>query len=188
MLGLSKHTLNKKDNKTNDNNVTIGYFSISITYDADIEMIKPALFKILKEYGNIKLLLLGELILRGNFTNYINKIIKMKFTDCWQLPEMISNVDINVTLLEKTMFNQAKSENVWVEASLVKVPTIANNLCSLKKNSIIHNETGLLCDGVNDWCMSLKKLINNQELRKYIGEMHIMFVNENIMPYIQEKN
>ena len=57
MLGLSKHTLNKKDNKTNDNNVTIGYFSISITYDADIEMIKSALFKILKEYGNIKLLL-----------------------------------------------------------------------------------------------------------------------------------
>ena len=58
---------------------------------------------------------------------------------------MISNVDINVTLLEKTMFNQAKSENVC----LVKVPTIANNLCSVK-NSIIHNETGLLCDGVND--------------------------------------
>jgi hypothetical protein len=36
--------------------------------------------------------------------------------------------------------------------------------------------------------MSLKKLINNQELRKYIGEMHIMLVNENIMPHIQEKN
>lgn len=169
MLGLSKHTLNKKDNKTNDNNVTIGYFSISITYDADIEMIKPALFKILKEYGNIKLLLLGELILRGNFTNYINKIIKMKFTDCRQLPEIISNVDINITLFEKTIFNQAKSENIWVEASLVKVPTIANNLCSLK-NSIIHNETWLLCDNINDWYISLKKLINIQELRKYIGE------------------
>ena len=149
MLGLSKHTLNKKDNKTNDNNVTIGYFSISITYDADIEMIKPALFKTSKEYGNIKLLLLGELILRGNFTNYINNIIKMKFTDCRQLPEIISNVDINITLFEKTIFNQAKSENIWVEASLVKVPTIANNLCSLK-NSIIHNETWLLCDNIND--------------------------------------
>ena len=100
---------------------------------------------------------------------------------------MISNVDINVTLLEKTMFNQAKSENVWVEASLVKVPTIASNIGSFK-NSIRHNETGLLCDNVNDWYISLKALIINQELRKYIGEMHIMFVNENIMPYIQEKN
>ena len=82
MWGLSKHTLNKKDNKTNDNNVTIGYFSISIANNAYIEMIKPALFEMLKEYGKIKILLLGELILRGNFTNYINKIIKMKFTDC----------------------------------------------------------------------------------------------------------
>ena len=73
----------------------------------------------------------------------------MKFTDCRQLPEIISNVDINITLFEKTIFNQAKSENIWVEASLVKVPTIANNLCSLK-NSIIHNETWLLCDNIND--------------------------------------
>ena len=86
MWGLSKHTLNKKDNKKNNNNIVIEYFSISIAYNADIEMIKPALFKILKEYGNIKLLLLGELILRGNFTNYINKLIKMKYTDCRQLP------------------------------------------------------------------------------------------------------
>ena len=136
MWGLSKHILNKKDNKTNDNNVTIGYFSISIANNAYIEMIKPALFEMLKEYGKIKLLLLGELILRGNFTNYINT-------------EMISNVDINITLFEKTIFNQAKSENIWVEASLVEVPTIANNLCSLK-NSIIHNETWLLCDNTND--------------------------------------
>ena len=88
--------------------------------------------------------------------------------------------------MEKTIFNQAKSENIWVEASLVKVPTIANNLCSLK-NSIKNNETGLLCNNMNDWYISLKNLINNQELRKYIGAMHIMFVYENIIPYIKEK-
>ena len=52
---------------------------------------------------------------------------------------------------------------------MVKVPTIASNIGSFK-NSIRHNETGLLCDNINDWYISLKSLINNQELRKYIGE------------------
>ena len=169
MWELSKNALITKSNKTNGNNVTIGYFSGSITHNSDIEMIKPALIKILKEYDNVKLLFLGELTLQENFINYTEKIINKKFTDWRQLPKIISNVDINIAPLENTIFNQAKSENKWVEASLVKVPTIASNIGSFK-NSIRHNETGLLCDNINDWYISLKTLINNQELRKYIGE------------------
>ena len=169
MWRLSKNALIKKGNKTNGDNVIIGYFSGSITHNSDIEMVKPALFKILKEYDNVKLLFLGELTSQENFTNYKNKIINEKFTDYRQLPEIISNVDINIAPLEDTIFNQAKSENKWVEASLVKVPTIASNIGSFK-NSIRHNETGLLCDNINDWYISLKTLINNQELRKYVGE------------------
>ena len=169
MWGLSKNALIKKGNKKNGDNVIIGYFSGSITHNSDIEMVKPALFKILKEYDNVKLLFLGELTSQKNFTNYTNKIITKKFTDWRQLPEIISNVDINIAPLEDTIFNKAKSENKWVEASLVKVPTIASNIGSFK-NSIRHNETGLLCDNINDWYISLKTLINNQELRKYIGE------------------
>ena len=58
MWELSKNALITKSNKTNGNNVTIGYFSGSITHNSDIEMIKPALIKILKEYDNVKLLFL----------------------------------------------------------------------------------------------------------------------------------
>jgi len=170
MWSLSEYALIKKRNKNNDNNITIGYFSGSITHNADIEMIKPALFKILKEYDNVNLLFLGELTLQNNFTNYTNKIINKKFTDWRQLPEIISNVDINIAPIEDTIFNQAKSENKWVEASLVKVPTIASNVGAFK-DVIIHNETGLLCNNnINDWYISLKTLIDNKELRKYLGE------------------
>ena len=38
------------------------------------------------------------------------------------------------------------------------------------KDVIIHNETGLLCNDIKDWYISLKDLINNQKLRKIIGE------------------
>ena len=60
-MGIKKNALIKKGNKTSGNNVTIGYFIGSITHNSDIKMIKPALFKILKEYDNIKLLFLDEL-------------------------------------------------------------------------------------------------------------------------------
>ena len=56
-----------------------------------------------------------------------------------------------------------------MEAALVKVPTIASNVGAFKQ-VINHNLTGLLCDDVNDWYISLKNLIYNKELRKYIGE------------------
>ena len=170
MWSLSEYALIKKRNKNNDNNITIGYFSGSITHNADIEMIKLALFKILKEYDNVNLLFLGELTLEKNFTNYTNKIINKKFIDWRKLPEIISNVDINIAPIEDTIFNQAKSENKWLEAALVKVPTIASNVGAFK-DVIIHNETGILCNNnINDWYISFKALINNKDLRKYLGE------------------
>ena len=61
-----------------------------------------------------------------------------------------------------------KSENKWVEASLVKVPTVASNYGEVKR-IIKQNETGLLCSDLNDWYISLKTLINNESLRKIIG-------------------
>ena len=41
------------------------------------------------------------------------------------MPELIVSIDINIALIEDTIFNEAKRENKWVEAALVKVPIIA---------------------------------------------------------------
>ena len=169
MWKLSQIALNKKINKTNNENIIIGYFSGSITHDSDIEMIKPALIKILKEFNNVQLLLSGVITYPDDLKIFNNKIIKKNFTDWRELPEIISKVDINIAPIEDTIFNEAKSENKWVEASLVKIPTIASNVGAFKK-VIVHNETGLLCNNINEWYISLKTLINNEILRKYIGE------------------
>lgn len=169
MWKISQDALIKKDNITNNENIIIGYFSGSITHISDIEMIKPALIQILKEFKNVQLLLLGELALPDLLNDFPNQIINKTFIDWRELPEIISNVDINIAPLEKNIFNEAKSENKWVEASLVKVPTIASN-CGGFKEVIKNNETGLLCNDINEWYNSLKILINNEYLRKIIGE------------------
>jgi len=169
MWKLSQKALNKNYNKTKNESIIIGYFSGSITHDSDIEMIKDALIKILNENKNVQLLLLGELSEPDYLIEFSSRIIRRTFIDWRELPEIISNVDINIAPIENTIFNAAKSENKWVEAALVKVPTIASNVGAFKQ-VIYHNLTGLLCDDVKEWYISLKNLIYNKELRKNIAE------------------
>ena len=85
------------------------------------------------------------------------------------MPEIISNIDINISPITNNIFNEGKSENKWVEAALVKVPTIASNFGAFK-NVIYQNKTGLLCSNNKDWYLSLKTLIKNENLRKTLGE------------------
>ena len=169
MCKLSNEALALKKTKKKKDNIIIGYFSGSITHNSDIEMIKFALIKILKEFKNVKLLLFGELSFPNFLTEFSSQIITKNFTNWKMLPQIISSVDINIAPIEKTIFNAAKSENKWVEASLVKVPTISSDYGEFK-NVIIHNETGLLCSETIDWYDSLKALITNEKLRRYLGE------------------
>lgn len=168
MWKLSKKALVNKDISKNDNHIIIGYFSGSISHKPDIEMIKPALLKILKKFRNVKLLLLGELEI-PDFYEFSSQIIYKKFVNWKKLPKIISKVDINIAPIENNVFNSAKSENKWVEAALVKVPTVASNFGAFQQ-VIIHNETGLLCSNNKEWYLSLKTLIKNGNLRKIIGE------------------
>ena len=177
MWKISQNALTNKDNKNKGKYIIVGYFSGSITHNPDIEMIKEPLIKILKEFKNVKILLLGLLDFPNFLKEFHSQVIIKNFGNWTELPDFISNVDINIAPIESNIFNDAKSENKWVEAALVKVPTIASNFGAFKQ-SIQHNETGLLCSNMNDWYISLKNLIINENLRKTIGEKAYNFCKE----------
>ena len=169
MWKLSEMALKSSSIKKNKEYLIIGYFSGSNSHYPDIEMIKPALIKIIKEFKNVKLLISGELNITNFMDEFSSQIINKPFVNWKELPGIISKIDINIAPIESIIFNSAKSENKWVEAALVKVPTVASNYGAFK-DVIEHNKTGLLCSDINDWYLSLKNLINNKELRKIIGE------------------
>ena len=163
-----KAMINKLNIEVNNKSVIIGYLSGSITHNPDLEMIKPALKKILREYKDVKFLICGD-INTDLIDEFPDKVIKKTFIDWRKLPEIISNIDINIAPLVNNIFNQAKSENKWLEAALVKVPTVASNIGSFK--NIIQNKiTGFKCRNNNEWYRVLKKLIRKENLRKEIGE------------------
>ena len=174
MWKLSQNALMMKENATKREDIIIGYFSGSITHNYDLEIIKFALIKILREFKNVKLLLFGLLNIPSFLNEFSSQIIKHNFIDWKQLPEVISNIDINIAPIENIIFNKAKSENKWIEASLVKVPTVASNYGEFK-HVIQQNKTGILCSDQNEWYISLKTLINNKLLRRTIGENAYFF-------------
>lgn len=89
--------------------------------------------------------------------------------DWRELIKLIPSVDINLAPLENNMFNKAKSEVKWVEASIVKVPKIASDI-DIFKDVIINKKTGILCDSNDDWYNELENLIKDKNFRHNIAE------------------
>lgn len=149
--------------------VRMGYFSGSITHNDDFILVQPALIRLMREFQNTELHVVGILDIPEEMKEFEGRIITHPFCDWKQLPELISQIDINLAPLEESIFNEAKSENKWVEAALVKVPTVASNIGAFAK-MIEHNVTGLLCNNEEEWYQSLKCLITDKETRNKISE------------------
>ena len=174
MWKISRDSLININNKRIKENIVIGYLCETNSPEQELKTIKSVLIKILQEYKNVQLLLLGESEIEDFSNNFSDKIIKKTSKDWRKLFEIIKNIDINIAPIEFNLFNEIKNENKWIEASLFKIPTIASNFGVYKK-VIIHNETGILCSDMNDWYIHLKSLINNESLRKAIGEKAFNF-------------
>lgn len=167
------------ENKQVDNAyVKMGYFSGSFTHNDDFELVKPILLRLLKKYGNLQLHLVGELDLPEDLAEYNEKIVRHPFVDWKKLPELIASVDINIAPLEQGIFNEAKSENKWVEAALVKVPTVASNVGAFTR-MIENGKTGFLCSNTEEWEKALSVLIEDKEERAKIAENAYVYCMEN---------
>lgn len=161
--------------KRDSSKIIMGYFSGSITHNDDFKLIMPTIIKLLQKYDNLYLKIVGLLDLPPEMKIVEDKIIAAPFADWRELPSLIHSVDINLAPLEDTIFNEAKSENKWTEASLVKVPTIASNVGAFKE-AMRHEDTGLLCNNTKEWESSLIKLIEEPYYRQRIADQAYNFV------------
>lgn len=158
--------------------IIMGYFSGSITHNSDFELIMPTIVKLLKKYDNLYLKIVGLLDLPPEMNDVKDKIITSKFSNWTELPKIIRSVDINLAPLEDTIFNEAKSENKWTEAALVKVPTVASAVGAFKE-VIKDKETGMICKNSRQWEQALSLLIEDQSLRTEIGNQAFKYARNN---------
>ncbi len=167
MLALSLAALKRK--KQSSGCVVLGYFSGSITHNDDIRMIEPVLQRLLRENYHVRLLLAGVLSVPSQFAEFGDRIIVESFQDWTDLPELIAKADVNLVPLETSIFNEAKSENKWLEAALVKVPTVASKLGPFQE-ILEDGKTVFLCETLDEWYAVLTRLVSSPELLASVAE------------------
>ena len=166
---MARHSINAfKTVKKDESKVVLGYFSGSITHNEDFELILPSVVKLLDKYNNLYLKIVGILDLPKELQPYSHRIITIEFMDWKIMPQEIALCDINLAPLKQSIFNEAKSENKWLEAALVKVPTAASNLGAFSE--IIKNGVdGVLVDD-DEWFSKLDWLITHKSERTAIAD------------------
>lgn len=172
MLELSEKAYRQKkaEKIRRENNVVkMGYFSGSITHNDDFILIKPAIEKIMKKYSQVELHIVGILDIPEEFKEFKERVIAHPFMEWKDLPLLIAEMDINLAPIEESVFNEAKSENKWVEAALVRVPTIASNVGAFRK-MIENGKTGVLCESEVEWYTELEKMVLDSKWRIKLGE------------------
>ena len=167
----------------NEGRIRIGYLSGSITHNPDFEMVKPALVKIMDEFPQVDLMVMGYLDLPEDLARFGERIVRQPFKDWEELPKVIAGLDINLAPIEETIFNEAKSENKWTEASLCKVVTVASDFGAFRE-AIEDGKTGVLCKNGEDWYEKIKKLVEDEELRRKIAEKaHVKVMKDYVTTY-----
>ena len=169
MVEISEKAYKEQLSKKNEKVVKLGYFSGSITHNEDFELIKDSIKRIMEKHSNVELHIVGLLDIPEEFKKFEKRIVAHPFTKWQLLPELIASIDINLAPLADTIFNEAKSENKWVEAALVHIPTVASNVGAFKQ-MIQSDVTGVLCDSHEDWFTKLDQLIIDSKLRDQIGK------------------
>lgn len=180
---MVKLSLDALKSKTPHENFRIGYLSGSITHNPDFELIKSALIKILDEFPSAELHVMGLLDIPDDLKRFESRIIKKPFCDWRKLPSIIAELDVNLAPLEESIFNEAKSENKWTEAALVKTLTIASDFGAFR-NIVEDNKTGLLAKTPDDWYRKLKFAMENPDaIRKIASSAHSKAMKEYISTY-----
>jgi glycosyltransferase involved in cell wall biosynthesis len=152
-----------------DKIIRIVYGSGTSTHNVDFLEASEAIYNILVTYSNVHLRLAGILELPKKFDNVKEQIERIGFCPYADYLRVLSECDISIAPLEDYIFNDSKSNIKYLEASILGLPSI----CSPRPNfaSVIENGVnGFLASNVVEWEASFKKLIDDQLLRKSIGE------------------
>ena len=167
-LSISEAILNANRMPNENNNVIrIVYGSGTSTHNIDFLEASEALAKILRERGNVIFRIIGILELPPCFKGLENKIERIEFCEYKEYLNLLSECQISIAPLEQYIFNDAKSNIKYIEASCVKVASICSPLSAFTE--VIDNSNGLLASNNNDWYESFNLLIDNITLRNELA-------------------
>lgn len=149
--------------------IKIVYGSGTSTHDVDFQEVSAALEEILAKYPHVHLIIHGTLTLPESFKTFTGQIHTIPFMKASEYYTALNSYDINIAPLEPSIFNDAKSNIKYLEASVVRMPTIASDVVEYK--AIIEDGiNGFIAGNKEEWITAFEKLIGYETLRKTMGE------------------
>lgn len=150
--------------------IRLGYFSGTLSHNKDFATITDALMQIMEKHENAELFLVGPLDVESELNKFSNRIKQLPFVPREKHFANLASVDINLVPLELgNPFCESKSELKFFEAGIVGVPTVAvaNQTFS---EAIEDGVNGFLAKTNEEWVEKLSKLIEDENLRKEMGQ------------------
>lgn len=128
---------------------------------------------IMKEYPNVTVRFVGA------FLPKLKELWGMRYetaygdTDIYKwisekYPKFMDEADIIVVPLEENSYTRCKSSIKWIETSAAKKPGVWQAVRQYQE--VITGKNGLLAKSEGDWYTQIKRLIDNPELRRNMGE------------------
>lgn len=167
--------------KQEDGLIRIIYGSGTKTHNIDFLEAAPALANILKENPNVRFRIIGYLELPEYFDEVQSQIERIPFCNYTEYLTYLSECDISIAPLENFVFNDAKSNIKYLEASITKVASICSPRAAFA-DVIVNGENGFLADNEQQWHEAFDTLIQNPELRDSMAQAAYRTVTETYSP------
>lgn len=161
--------INAAPRRKNDKVLRIVYGSGTKTHDADFRVAAAGIKMVLRERPNVKLRIIGELGLPDDYADIASQIERFPATSYASYLGRLAECDISIAPLENSVFNDAKSNIKYLEASVVKLPSVCSPAAAFK-TAVRHGDTGFLAVTPSNWRESLLSLVDDAELRRDMAE------------------
>ncbi len=161
--------------------ITIVYGSGTKTHDIDFLAASDALFNVLSERSNVKLRIIGSLNIESRFNIFSDRIERFSFVSFDRYSQLVAEADISIAPLEDSVFNDAKSNIKFLEASVLGIPSVCSPADAFR-TAIVDGENGFLAADTAQWQQKLLLLVDKPNLRREMAHRALESVNQAYAP------
>lgn len=151
-----------------DGLVRIVYGSGTDTHDVDFEEAAPAIGRILDRVPAARLRLIGPVAIPASLMRHAPMIERLPATGYEEYLGLLGECDVSIAPLEDFVFNDAKSNIKYLEASALGLPSVCSPRAAFRA-TITEGVDGFLCADDDAWEAALESLVTDAGLRQRIG-------------------
>ena len=170
---IHKQSHGETKRKENPDDFVINYASGSRAHEADFSTAIEAIHKILDEFAHVKLNVIGYCAMSDKLKmRFPKQVERSPYKDYVSYISAIADADLNIIPLVQDDFNDCKSAIRYLEASIMKVPTVVSAIGDFV-NLIDHKSNGILVERYDQWYDYLKECIDGKiNLKQMAANAH----------------